>query len=159
MNEASIVKLLDSAERLIRESLDSTRGRIIPSSDGKTSVDYLLGAALSAIILYKKRNFYRQSPHTEKSLPDNQKAIEEAKKKNRTLTQLVEKMKESANHRNKALDRSERELRFLKERVIQKYGRLAYMDLMAHIDNPSGFDIENFKKVHLIRSHREREKI
>lgn len=46
------------------------------------------------------------------------------------------------------LSRAGEESNFLRRRIKECFGVEGYMKVMAHVDCPGGFDIENFKKVH-----------
>lgn len=60
----------------------------------------------------------------------------------------VRELNEALRVKSANLSRAGNESNFLRMRIKECFGVEGYMKIMAHVDCPGGFDIENFKKVH-----------
>ena len=62
---------------------------------------------------------------------------------------------DNANHaltiKSKNLQHVSSMSKFLKSRIRQCFGNEGYLKVMAHVNAPGGFDIENYKKVNEIK--------
>ena len=68
----------------------------------------------------------------------------ELKDKHKKLIETVRITELALGQRKKIIVKNNEQMEFLRERIIKKYGREAYRDLLATLDNPVAFDAAKF---------------
>lgn len=151
--------LLDKHEARLRMILKAVEGRVIPMPDGVTDATEQIRKSIGAV------SHIRKAMHLE---PDKKEKIQEAREKyeaalekrlkpiHQQITDLKQNAKKKRKHaeallaalkiKTTNLHKVSQENRFIRDRIKQIHGPEEYQRLMNTVNNPTGFDAENFKK-------------